>query len=315
MRATREGFGQGLKELAQENPNVVALTADLGGSTNATSIQSVDPKRYLQIGIAEANMVDVAAGLATCGKIPFPTTFAMFGTGRAWESWRNSVCYPALNVKLTCTHSGLSVGPDGASHQSLEDIAITRAIPNCTVVVAADWESARQLTHAVAAHDGPCYLRLGRAKLADVYKDRDTKLKLGRGEVLREGTDVALIACGPCVAMALEAADTLAAEGISATVVDMHTVKPIDAELVARLAETCGAIVTAEEHNVIGGLGGAVSEVVCESVPCPVERVGTKDTFGESGEHPELWEKYGLTSANIALHARKAVGRKAGVRA
>lgn len=310
MRATREGFGQALKELAKDNPKVVALCADLGGSTNATSIMAVDPARYFQIGIAEANMVDIAAGMATCGKIPFASTFAMFGTGRAWESWRNSVCYPGLNVKLACTHSGLSVGPDGASHQALEDIAITRAIPGCTVVVAADWESARQLTHAVAGHDGPCYLRLGRAKLADVYKDSPARLEIGKGHVLREGRDVAILACGPCVAMAVEAAAALEKEGVSACVVDMHTVKPLDVELVERLAKSCGAFVTAEEHNVVGGLGGAVAEALSAGTPCPLQRVGTQDTFGESGEAPELWEKYGLTAANIAANARKAISRK-----
>jgi transketolase len=309
MKATREGFGQGLKELAAANPNVVALCADLGESTHASKIAEVDPKRYFQVGIAEANMVDIAAGMATCGKIPFASTFAMFGTGRAWESWRNSVCYPGLNVKLACTHSGLGVGPDGASHQALEDIAITRAIPGCAVVIAADFEAARQLTHGAAAWKGPVYLRLGRPKVAEIHK-AGSKLEIGKGAVLREGRDVALVACGPCVAMALEAADKLAAEGVSATVVDMHTVKPLDAALMDRLSESCGCFVTAEEHNVVGGLGGAVAEHVAKHKPCPVEMIGTQDTFGESGEAPELWEKYGITAAKIAESAKRAIAKK-----
>ena len=311
MRATREGYGKAITELAEKNPKVVGLTADLGGSTQVAKIASVDESRYFQIGIAEANMVDVAAGMACVGKIPFASTFAMFGSGRAWESFRNSVAYPKLNVKLACTHSGLGVGEDGASHQALEDIAITRAIPNVTVVVPADYESSRAATHAVAELDGPVYLRLGRAKVEDIYEEGQSGFELGKGNVLNEGTDVALVCCGPLVGMAIEAMETLREEGISACVVDMHTVKPLDGQLLSRLAESCGAFVTGEEHNILGGLGSSVAEFLGQNHPCPIEMVGTKDTFGESGKHEDLWEKYGLTATALVEGAKRAISRKA----
>lgn len=313
MRATREGFGAAMVELARENPNVVGLCADLAGSTLVNRISEVDPSRFFQIGIAELNMLDVAAGMATCGKIPFATTFAIFGTGRAWEAFRNSICYPSLNVKLVCTHSGLGVGPDGASHQALEDIAVTRAIPNATVIVPADYESSRAASLAVGRMHGPVYVRLGRAKVKDVYADGDCPFEIGKGIVLRDAgdsADVALVACGPTVAMAQEAAEVLAADGINATVVDMHTVKPIDGALLERVAKQAGCVVTSEEHNIVGGLGSACAEYLSQHCPVPMEFVGTRDTFGESGEHDELWKKYGISIAEIVARARRVIERR-----
>jgi transketolase len=305
MRATRDAFGKALLELGKENPDIVALTADLGGSVKTDDFAKAFPQRFFQMGVAEANMIDVAAGMSTTGKIPFATTFAMFGTGRAWESVRNTIGYPGLNVKIACTHSGLGVGPDGASHQALEDIALMRVIPGMTVVVPADYAAAYDLTKRVAAKKGPAYLRLGRPKVADVYKDGE-KFEIGKAKVLREGKDVALIACGPQVAFALEAADVLAKEGIEASVADFFTVKPLDESTLVQLAKSCRAVVTCEEHNVIGGLGGAVAEALARLKPTPMRFVGTQDTFGESGEAPELWKKYGVDADGIAAAARSA---------
>lgn len=306
MRATRDAFGKALLELGAEMPEVVALTADLGGSVKTDDFAKKYPARFFQMGIAEANMVDVAAGMSTAGKIPFATTFAMFGTGRAWESVRNTVGYPGLNVKVACTHSGLSVGEDGASHQALEDVAIMRVIPGMTVVVPADYASAFAATKAVARHKGPVYLRLGRPKVKDVYKDGEP-FQIGKARIIREGKDVAIVANGPCVAFAVEAAETLAKEGISAAVADFHTVKPLDTDTLVKLATTCRAIVTAEEHNVIGGLGGAVAEALARLKPTPVRFVGTQDTFGESGDPELLWKKYGIDAAGILKAAREVL--------
>lgn len=309
MRATRDAFGNALLELGRENPNVVALTADLGGSVKTGAFQKEFPDRFFQMGVAEANMVDVAAGMSTAGKIPFATTFAIFGTGRAWESVRNTIGYPALNVKIACTHSGMGVGEDGASHQSLEDIALMRVIPNLTVCVAADYASAYGLTKLVAAHKGPVYLRLGRPKVRDVYKDGE-KFEIGKAKLLREGKDVAIIACGPQVGFALEAAEELAKQGINAAVADFHTIKPLDVSMLTKLAETCGAIVTAEDHNVLGGLGGAVAEALARTRPTPVRFVGAQDTFGESGDPDSLWRKYKMDAPAIAEAAKEAVAAK-----
>jgi len=309
MRATRDAFGKALLELGHENSDIVALTADLGGSVKTGDFQKAFPDRFFQMGVAEANMVDVAAGMSTAGKIPFATTFAMFGTGRAWESVRNTVGYPGLNVKVACTHSGLSVGEDGASHQALEDIALMRVIPGMTVIVPADYASAFDLTKKVAAHKGPVYLRLGRPKVKDVYKDGDS-LEIGKARLLREGSDVALVACGPQVAFALEAAESLAADGINAAVADFYSVKPLDESALVELARTCGAVVTCEEHNVIGGLGGAVAEALARLHPTPVRFVGTQDTFGESGDPDALWAKYGVDAAGIASAAREVLKAK-----
>ncbi|MCG3182548.1 MAG: 1-deoxy-D-xylulose-5-phosphate synthase [Planctomycetes bacterium] len=309
MRATRDAFGNALLELGRENPNVVALTADLGGSVKTGAFAKEFPDRFFQMGVAEANMVDVAAGMSTAGKIPFATTFAIFGTGRAWESVRNTIGYPALNVKIACTHSGMGVGEDGASHQSLEDIALMRVIPNLTVCVAADYASAYGLTKLVAAHKGPVYLRLGRPKVRDVYKDGE-KFEIGKAKLLREGKDVAIIACGPQVGFALEAADELAKQGIHAAVADFHTIKPLDVSMLTRLAESCGAIVTAEDHNVLGGLGGAVAEALARTRPTPVRFVGAQDTFGESGDPDSLWRKYRMDAPAIVEAAKEAIAAK-----
>jgi transketolase len=310
MRATRDAFGKALLELGNENPDIVALTADLGGSVKTGDFEKAFPDRFFQMGVAEANMVDVAAGMSTAGKIPFATTFAMFGTGRAWESVRNTVGYPGLNVKIACTHSGLSVGEDGASHQALEDIALMRVIPGMSVIVPADYAAAFALTKAVAAHKGPVYLRLGRPKVNDVYKDGES-FEIGKAKVLREGTDVALLACGPQLAFALEAADKLAQDGIKAAVADFFSVKPLDEDTLVKLAETCGAVVTCEEHNVIGGLGGAVAEALARRRPTPVRFVGTQDVFGESGKPDALWAKYGVDTNGILKAAREALAAKA----
>lgn len=306
MRATRDAFGKALFELGAEMPEVVALTADLGGSVMTGEFAKAHPKRFFQMGIAEANMVDVAAGMSTVGKIPFATTFAMFGTGRAWESVRNTIGYPGLNVKIACTHSGLGVGPDGASHQALEDVALMRVIPGMTVVVPADYACAYWATKAVARHKGPVYLRLGRPKVKDVYKDGE-QFELGKAKLIREGKDVAIIANGPCVAFAIEAAETLAKEGVQASVADFHTVKPLDEATLLKLATTCGALVTAEEHNVLGGLGGACAEALARLRPTPMRFVGTQDTFGESGEAAELWRKYGLDATGIVKACREVL--------
>lgn len=309
MRATRDAFGKALLELGSENPNVVALTADLGGSVKTDAFAKEYPDRFFQMGIAEANMTDVAAGMSTAGKIPFATTFAMFGTGRAWESVRNTIGYSALNVKIACTHSGLGVGEDGASHQSLEDIALMRVIPNMTVCVAGDYAAAFALTKAVAAHQGPVYLRLGRPKVADVYRDGE-EFEIGKAKLVREGTDVALIACGPQLGFAVEAADALKKDGINAAVADFHTIKPLDEETLVKLAKTCGAVVTAEDHNVIGGLGGAVAEALARTHPTPIRFIGTQDTFGESGDPDALWRKYGIHTADIVRAAKEAIAAK-----
>jgi transketolase len=298
MRATRDAFGKALLELGHENPDVVALTADLGGSVKTDDFAKAYPGRFFQMGVAEANMVDVAAGLSTAGKIPFATTFAIFGTGRAWESVRNTIAYPGLNVKIACTHSGLGVGEDGASHQSLEDIALMRVLPGMTVIVATDYEHAFWATKAAAAHKGPVYLRLGRPKVRDVYDDK-ARFEIGKANVLRQGSDVALLAIGPQVAFALEAAETLSKEGIEAAVADFHTVKPLDEFTVVKLASKCGAVITCEDHNVIGGLGGAVAEVLARECPTRMAFVGTQDTFGESGDHEALWKKYGVDTEGI----------------
>lgn len=309
MRATRDAFGEALLQLGDENPDVVALTADLGGSVKTGKFAEKFPDRFFQMGVAEANMVDVAAGMSTAGKIPFATTFAMFGTGRAWESVRNTIGYPALNTKIACTHSGLGVGEDGASHQSLEDIALMRVIPNMTVAVAADYASAFDLTKKVAAHKGPVYLRLGRPKVKDVYQDGE-EFEIGKAKILREGADVAIIACGPQVGFAIDAAEQLAKDGVNASVADFHTVKPIDEETLLKLARTCGAVVTAEDHNVLGGLGGAVAETLSKLHPTPIRFVGTQDTFGESGDPASLWTKYGVDTAGIVKAARQVVEAK-----
>lgn len=309
MKATREGYGRALVTLANTNPNVVALEADLGGATKSKMFQKEAPERYFDMGIAEANMIGTAAGLATCGKIPFASTFAMFATGRVYDQIRNSVAYPHLSVKIVGTHAGISVGPDGGTHQVIEDISLMRTIPGMTVVNPADEEEAYQAVLAAAEYDGPVYLRLSRQPSPAIHEE-GYQFQIGKGEVLRGGADVAIIACGLMVPVALEAADQLAAEGIDARVINMHTIKPLDEELVLAAAAETGAIVTAEEHNVVGGLGATVAELLAKKAPTKMAMVGVNDVFGKSGTGPELFEEYGLTAEHIAAEAKALVASK-----
>lgn len=308
-QATREAYGQALEVLGAENENVVVLDADLSKSTKTNMFQKKFPERFFDMGIAEQNMMGVAAGFAAAGKVPFASTFAVFATGRAYDQIRNSICYPRLNVKIAATHAGITVGEDGGSHQALEDISLMRSLPNMTVLVPADGPEAYKAVMAAAAHEGPVYVRLGRSAVPTVT-DKEKDFVIGKGSVLREGTDVTLIACGMMVAVALDAAELLAAEGISAAVIDMSTIKPIDRALISEWAAKTGAIVTAEEHNVIGGLGSAVAEVLALDKPVPMEMVGVEDVFGESGTAAALVEKYGLTKEHIAEKAKRVMARK-----
>lgn len=308
-QATREAYGQALEVLGAENENVVVLDADLSKSTKTNMFQKKFPERFFDMGIAEQNMMGVAAGFAAAGKVPFASTFAVFATGRAYDQIRNSICYPRLNVKIAATHAGITVGEDGGSHQALEDISLMRSLPNMTVLVPADGPEAYKAVMAAAAHEGPVYVRLGRSAVPTVT-DKEKDFVIGKGSVLREGTDVTLIACGMMVAVALDAAELLVAEGISAAVIDMSTIKPIDRALISEWAAKTGAIVTAEEHNVIGGLGSAVAEVLALDKPVPMEMVGVEDAFGESGTAAALVEKYGLTKEHIAEKAKRVMARK-----
>ena len=302
--ATRVAYGNALAELADKNPDVVVLDADLAGATKTAAFKAVCPERFFDMGIAEADMVGTAAGLASCGKIPFATTFAVFATGRAFDQVRNTVCYSNLNVKIVGTHAGPSCGEDGGTHQAMEDIALMRALPNMTVVVPADDVEARAATLAAADHVGPMYLRMARLASPTVHTANDYHFELGKGEVLREGTDLSIIACGMMVPRTLEAAERLSGEGIQARVVNMHTIKPLDEELVLDCAKTTGAIVTVEEASVIGGLGSAVAEVVSERCPVPVRRIGVMDRFGKSGNGNELLDEFGLSADHIVEVAR-----------
>ena len=307
--ATREAYGKALAEFS-EKYDIVVMDADLAEATKTGIFKKACPEKFIDCGIAEGNMMSTAAGLASCGKTVFASSFAMFAAGRAFEQIRNSVCYPNLNVKIGATHGGISVGEDGATHQCLEDIGIMRTIPNMVVINPADAVEARAAVEAAIKHDGPVYLRFCRLA-TDVMFDQDTfKFEIGKGITLKDGADVTIIANGLMVEKALDAEKLLAEEGISARVIDMHTVKPIDKELVLKAAAETGAIVTAEEHNIYGGLGSAVAEVVCEGAPVPVLRVGTEDKFGKSGKPAELFEMYGLTAENIAKKAKCAIALK-----
>lgn len=308
--ATREAYGKALAKLGKVNDKVVVLDADLSKSTKTADFKNEFPERFINMGIAEGNMMTVAAGLSTCGKVPFASTFAMFAAGRAFEQIRNSICYPRLNVKICATHAGLTVGEDGASHQSIEDLALMRAIPNMTVICPSDAVETEAVINAIAEYNGPCYVRLGRAGV-NVINDRpDYKFELGKGVQLIEGNDVTIVATGIMVDEALSAEKILKAEGISARVINIHTLKPIDSEILVNAAKETGAIVTVEEHNIIGGLGSAVSEVISEEKPVPVIRVGVKDTFGESGKPEELLKAYGLKDVNIVEAVKKAISLK-----
>ena len=304
--ATRVAYGDALKELMVENKNVVVLDADLAGSTKSGEAKKVDPSRHFDMGIAEGNMMAVAAGMAASNKVVYASSFAMFAAGRAFEQIRNSICYPNLNVKVCATHAGITVGEDGASHQCIEDLALMRSIPNMKVFVPCDQYQAKAIVKAVANIDGPCYVRLGRGAVEDVY-DESYRFELGKGRVLKEGKKVALVATGMMVQEALKAADILAKEDISVTVVDMPCIKPIDEELIENIAKSHELIITCEEHNVYGGLGSAVSEVTSKKSPLRMEMIGMQDTFGESGMPNELLVKYGLNAESIVEKVNKCL--------
>jgi transketolase len=307
--ATRDAYGQALAEMGQEHENLVVLDADLSCSTKTSAFAEKFPERFFNLGVAEQNLVGWAAGLATAGKVPFASTFAVFATARAFDQLRNSVAFPALNVKIAATHAGLSVGPDGASHQSIEDIGLARILPNFTVIVPADGHQAAQATRAAYAHFGPVYLRLGRPKVETVTAG--LPFELGRAQVLRAGGDVALLACGTLVHEALLAADILAKENISVRVLNLHTLKPLDENAVLTAARETGAVLTAEEHTIIGGLGSAVAEVLSESgLAVPFKRLGVRDQFGESGEPGELFKKHGLDTVSLAAAVREILKKK-----
>lgn len=307
--ATREAYGKALVELGKENKDVVVLDADLAKSTKTINFGKEFPDRFFDMGIAEQNMMGTAAGLAAAGKIPFASSFAVFAAGRAYDQLRQSICYPGLNVKIGASHAGITVGEDGASHQALEDIALMRALPNMTVLVPADGPATTAAVRAAAEINGPVYIRLGRSKVPVIYGE-DLEFVPGKAVKLRSGKDVTVIACGIMVSVALEAAAQLEREGISAAVMDMHTIKPLDVAAVIQAARETGAVVTAEEHSIIGGLGGAVAEVLGESVPVPLMRVGIPDVFGESGKPGELMEKYGLTASHIVSAVKDVLARK-----
>ncbi|AGL03575.1 transketolase family protein [Desulfoscipio gibsoniae] len=308
--ATREAYGAALVELGQKNPDVVVLDADLSKSTKTHDFSKNSPQRFFNMGIAEQNMMGTAAGLAAAGKVSFASTFAVFATGRVYDQIRNSIAYPRLNVKIGATHAGITVGEDGASHQSVEDIALMRCLPNMTVFVPADAVETRAAVLAAAEIDGPVYIRLGRSGVPVLHDENKFNFVPGRAVTLREGNDAVIIACGIMVSAALEAAEQLAGQGIEVQVLDMHTIKPLDVDAVVAAARATGAVVTAEEHSIIGGLGGAVAEVLAENYPVPMRRVGVQDTFGESGKLQDLLEKYGLTPADLVRAVQEVLQRK-----
>ena len=306
---TRSGFGEGLLELGRTNPNVVGLCADLTGSLKMDAFEKEFPERFFQIGIAEANMIGMAAGMTIGGKIPYTGTFANFSTGRVYDQIRQSVAYSQKNVKICASHAGLTLGEDGATHQILEDIGMMRMLPNMTVIVPADHNQTKQATIAIAEHNGPVYLRFGRP-VVPIFVQPDAKFIIGKADVLTEGTDVTIIACGHLVWKSIEAAQELAAIGISAEVINMHTIKPLDEKAILDSVRKTKCVVTAEEHMLNGGLGEAVSQVLTRNFPAPQEYVGVNDSFGESGTPDELMVKYGLDTVNIVAAAKKVIERK-----
>ncbi len=309
IQATRDAYGEALVELGAQNKKIVVLDADLSKSTKTSDFAKVYPERFFNLGIAEQNLLGTAAGFAASGKIPFASSFAVFAVGRAYDQIRNSIAYPHLNVKIAATHAGVTVGEDGGSHQMLEDLALMRALPGMTVIVPADGKETKQAVMAAAQYDGPVYIRLGRPKVPQLFDD-NYHFQIGKSVLMADGDDVTLIATGIMVAKALEAKEILAKEGISAAVVNMSTIKPLDTEMIVKMAAKTGAIVTCEEHNIIGGLGSAVAETLAEQKPVPMERVGVNDTFGESGQPDQLLDKFGLTAVHIAQQAQKAINRK-----
>jgi Transketolase, C-terminal subunit len=308
--ATRDAYGKTLAELGEKNKNIVVLDADLSKSTKTADFGKKFPERFFNMGIAEADMMATAAGLATCGKIPFASTFALFAAGRAYEQIRNSICYPKLNVKIAATHAGLTVGEDGATHQAIEDLSLMRSVPNMVVLCPSDGVETKAAIYAAAEHHGPVYIRLGRLAVPVLYDENNFKFEIGKAVTVKEGKDVTIIATGIMVLKAAEAADKLQKEGISARVLDMHTIKPVDKEAIIKAANETGAIITAEEHSIIGGLGSAVAEVLSEEAPARLKRIGVNDIFGQSGQPDELMELYGLTADRIVSEAKQILSKK-----
>lgn len=308
-KATREAYGEALKKLAAENPNVVVLDADLSGSTKTSEFKKVSPERFFNVGIAEQDLIGTAAGMSLAGKIPFASSFAMFAAGRAYEIIRNTVAYPKLNVKIAATHAGLTVGEDGASHQAIEDLSLMRGIPNMTVINPADCIEAEQAVIKAAEYEGPVYIRLGRMAVEDIY-DADYEFEIGKGVEVKGGNDAAIIATGIMVQESLKAAKILDDEGIDVRVINIHTIKPVDADIIVKAARETGAVVTAEEHSIIGGLGSTVLEALSDTCMVPVKRVGVKDTFGESGKPADLLKKYNLTADDVVKACKEAIELK-----
>jgi transketolase len=308
-KETRAGFGEGILEAGRKNPNVVALTADLLGSMKLNAFIKEFPDRFIQVGIAEANMIGIAAGMTIGGKIPYTTTFANFSTGRVYDQIRQSVAYSNKNVKICASHAGLTLGEDGATHQILEDIGMMKMLPGMTVIVPCDFNQTKAATIAVADYEGPVYLRFGRPKWPN-FTPEDQKFEIGKAQVLHEGTDITLFACGHMVWLSVEAGKILEERGYSVEIINIHTIKPLDEEAVLRSITKTGCAVTAEEHNVLGGLGDSIAQVAARHNPIPIEYVGTNDTFGESGKPLDLLKKYGLDTDHIVAAAEKAIARK-----
>ena len=306
---TRFGYGEGLVIAGKENQNIVALCADLTDSTRTSVFKKEFLDRFVEVGIGEQNMASLASGMAAVGKVPFISSYAMFSPGRNWEQIRTTICYNNQNVKIAGAHSGVSVGPDGATHQAIEDIAITRVIPNMVVIAPSDAIEAKKATIAAARYKGPVYIRFTREK-TPVMTTEDTPFEIGQAEIFREGNDVTIIACGPLVYEALKTAEELAKEGIEAEVINNHTIKPMDKETILQSVQKTGCVVTIEEHQAAGGMGSAVSEILSQNYPVPMEIIGVKDRFGESGEPAELLEKFGLTAENITEMVKKVLKRK-----
>lgn len=308
-KETRAGFGEGIYELGKKNENVVVLTADLAGSLKLHPFIKDFPERYLQCGIAEANMIGIAAGLTIGGKIPFTTTFANFSTGRVYDQIRQSVAYSNKNVKICASHAGLTLGEDGATHQILEDIGLMRMLPGMTVVVPCDFNQTKAATLAIADYEGPVYLRFGRPRWPN-FTEEDQKFEIGKAQVLSEGNDVTIFACGHLVWKAIEAGKILEEKGISVELINIHTIKPLDEEAIIKSITKTKCAVTAEEHNILGGLGDSIAHVAAKNFPIPIEYIGTNDTFGESGKAEELLEKYGLSTPDIVSAAQKVLAKK-----
>ena len=309
-KETRAGFGDGILEIARENKNVVVLTADLAGSFKLGPLMKELPERFIEVGIAEANMIGIAAGLTIGGKIPYTTTFAGFSTGRVYDQIRQSVAYSDKNVKICASHAGLTLGEDGATHQILEDIGLMKMLPGMTVVVPCDFNQTKAATKAIADYQGPVYLRFGRPKWPNFTKEDGSDFVIGKAQKLSDGKDISIFACGHLVWKAIEAGKLLEAEGISVEVINLHTIKPLDVDAIVASISKTGCAVTAEEHNVIGGMGDAVAQVAAKHCPVPIEYIGTQDTFGESGTPNQLLAKYGLDTPNIVAAAKKVLGRK-----